>query len=489
MNHQKIREKNKKNPINGEILNIKNGESQSLSISGVDLERIFFQNSKSGFKIKILDHKNEIINRKTYNIIKDESLIVKSVIIYDKSKTKYELTLTLKEEKKQGNLFEGFSKNLRITRKDLKYTSAYHLINNTTPSEQFNLNKDGDFTGHRYIRNEVIGGINNNIIIGGDKNDNLAGGKGDDVIIGHKSFDALFGQEGDDILIGGKGDDGLWGGAGNDILDGGDGIDDLYGDDEHSNSRTISPYDGSQRGNDIIFGGSGNDRIEGQKNNDYLAGGTGNDLYVFSANDGINIIVEYGNEENTISIDDYFFHQLRFERYDNHLMISSTDSHPNNLVIIIKNQYAEDGYKIKQLQTRSYLRHGNENDKKCHETVVSNIVRKHAGDSNKLLVELSYAKDLGDTYRTDISEVFCEKMPDMEKLTGEKLSEVLKEKNNALREMYTENTLYFGENLPDIGPIIHALSSFAPKEASQANIKHLNIPIDNLAKGFITARN
>lgn len=463
-----------------------NEEMKTISIHRVSPKRIFFQNVDSGFKIKIFNSKNEIINRKIYNIIKDGVLTIKSIIIHDNNNKTHELFLTLKEKERKEYLFDGLSKDILITRRDLKYISAHHFINHTTPSVKLHLNKDKNFKGHKHIRNEVIGGTHNNIIIGGDKNDNLAGGTGDDVIIGHRSFDALFGQEGDDILIGGEGNDGLAGGADNDILDGGDGNDELHGD-----ADGFGPHacENRWRGNDIIFGGKGNDKIEGQKNNDYLAGGTGNDLYVFSANDGINIIVEYGNEENTISIDDYFFHQLKFDRYGNHLMISSTDSHPNNLVIIIQNQYAEDGYKIKHLQTKSYLRHGDENDKKHHEIMINNIVRRHTKDPDKLLAELSYLSDLGDAFRTDLSEYFFTEMLDNEKITGKKLSEVLKEKNNALREMYIEDSLYFGENLPDIGPIIHALSSFAPKEASQANIKYLNIPIDNLAKGFITARN
>ena len=347
-------------------------------------------------------------------------------------------------------------------------------------------NKIKSFNGENQlpvISRKVIAGTDNDIIIGGSENDNLAGGKGHDIIIGNKSFDSLFGQEDNDILIGGEGNDGLWGGAGNDILDGGDGIDDLYGDDEHSYSRIISSDDGSQRGNDIIFAGSGNDRIEGQKNNDYLAGGTGNDLYVFSAHDGINMIVEYSDEENTISIDDYFFHQLKFERYGNHLMISSTESHANNLVIVIHNQYAENGYKVKNLHTRSYLRHGSEKEKKCHTMVINNIVSRNAQNPEKILMKSNHIKDYGDHYHTDLSEVFCDKMPDTEKTTERELRDILIEKNNALREMYLENTLYFGDNLPDINNIIHALSSFAPQEASGININYLKnqIPLDNLA--------
>ncbi|HGD4197864.1 TPA: calcium-binding protein [Yersinia enterocolitica] len=486
MPQHKISNKNKRKSTIGEILEIYTGETKSIAIYGISLKRIFFQNSKSGFKVNILNNKNKIINRKIYKIIENEKLTIKSIIIHDKENEKHELFLALKEDKRKGKSYDGLSKELLLTRKDLKFTSAYHLIQNTTTSEKFHLSKNDSFIGNKCIKNNVIGGSGNNLITGSDKNDNLAGGDGNDIIIGHRSFDAIFGQAGNDILIGGEGDDGLAGGAGNDILDGGDGNDELHGD-----ADGFGPYacESNWRGNDIIFGGRGDDRIEGGKNHDYLAGGLGNDRYIFSEYDGINLIVEYGNEENTISIDDYFFHQLKFDRYGNHLMILSTDSHPNNLVIIIQNQYAEDGYKIKHLQTKSYLRHGDENDKKHHEIMINNIVRRHTKDPDKLLAELSYLSDLGDAFRTDLSEYFFTEMLDNEKITGKKLSEVLKEKNNALREMYIEDSLYFGENLPDIGPIIHALSSFAPKEASQANIKYLNIPIDNLAKGFITARN
>ncbi|EPP1024049.1 calcium-binding protein [Yersinia enterocolitica] len=459
---------------------------KTISIHRVSPKRIFFQNVDSGFKIKIFNSKNEIINRKIYNIIKDGVLTIKSIIIHDNNNKTHELFLTLKEKERKEYLFDGLSKDILITRRDLKYISAHHFINHTTPSVKLHLNKDKNFKGHKHIRNEVIGGTHNNIIIGGDKNDNLAGGTGDDVIIGHRSFDALFGQEGDDILIGGEGNDGLAGGAGNDILDGGDGDDELHGD-----ADGFGPYacESNWRGNDIIFGGRGDDRIEGGKNNDYLAGGVGNDRYIFSAYDGINMIVEYSGEENTVSIADYFFHQLKFERYGNHLVISSKEQHANNLVIVIKDQYSEDGCKVKNLQTKSYLRYGSESDKASYKIVVKNIVMNHAQNHEKLVKEFSQISDFGDHYQVDLSTIFCAKMPDAEQITERTLREVLIEKNNALCEMYAENTLYFSENLPDISPIIHALSSFAPKEASQANIKYLNSQIDNFANSFITAKN
>ncbi|HDL7751229.1 TPA: calcium-binding protein [Yersinia enterocolitica] len=465
-----------------------NEEMKTISIYRTSPKRIFFQNGDSGFKIKILNSKNEIINRRIYNIIKDAELIIKSIIIHDNNNKTHELFLTLKDKERQENIFDGLSQDILITRKDLKYISAYHLIHHTTPSEIFYLNKDRNFKGYKHIRNKVIGGTGNNIIIGGNKNDNLAGGNGQDIIVGKQSFDALFGQAGDDILIGGKGNDGLAGGAGDDILDGGDGDDELHGD-----ADGFGPFasESSWRGNDIIFGGNGMDRIEGQKNNDYLAGGRGDDLYVFSAFDGINLIVEYSGEENTISIDDYFFHQLRFERYGNHLMISSTENHANNLVIVVKDQFSKNGYKVKHLQTKSYLRHGSEADKKCHEIVLNDLVKKYADNPSDSLKKLSDIKDFGDAYRTDLSELFYDKIPDIEKTTGIKLSDELIRRNNALREMYYETSIYFGDNLPDINHLLHTLSSFAPKEATQTNFNYFKpeIPMDNIANRFFTANN
>lgn len=446
-----------------------NEEMKTISIHRVSPKRIFFQNVDSGFKIKIFNSKNEIINRKIYNIIKDGVLTIKSIIIHDNNNKTHELFLTLKEKERKEYLFDGLSKDILITRRDLKYISAHHFINHTTPSVKLHLNKDKNFKGHKHIRNEVIGGTHNNIIIGGDKNDNLAGGTGDDVIIGHRSFDALFGQEGDDILIGGEGDDGLAGGAGNDILDGGDGDDELHGD-----ADGFGPYacESNWRGNDIILGGRGDDRIEGGKNNDYLAGGVGNDRYIFSAYDGINLIVEYGGEENTIYINDYFFYQLTFERYGNHLVISSKEQHANNLVVVIKDQYTEDGYKVKYLQTKPYLS-DDKDSYKNHEAMIKNIIKTHAQNPEEMLNKLSYIKDICNDYQVDLSDIFCEKIPDSEKLTGKKLSDLLIEKHNALHEMYANNMHYFGENLPDITHIIDALSSFSPKEALQTNIPYL----------------
>ncbi|MFL4558416.1 calcium-binding protein [Yersinia kristensenii] len=478
--------KNKMTPITGVLVN--NGEMKSIFLDYISPEKVFFQYADSKLKVIIIADNNYFFS-KTYHVIENGNFIVKSVILRDKNGIKNELFLTLTESKKRENFYNGPSKDLLLISEDLKYNSAYHLITNTHPSRNHTLSGDENFTGHKYIRNEVIGGEGNNTITGGDKNDNLAGGDGNDFIMGHDSFDSLFGQGGNDVLVGGNGNDGLAGGAGDDFLDGGEGDDELHGD---ADAFACFASESSWRGNDKIFGGKGNDRIEGQKNNDYLAGGTGNDLYVFSAYDGINMIVEYNDEENTISIDDYFFHQLKFNRYGNHLIISSTEDHPNNLVIVIKDQYAPDGYKVKNLQTKSYLGHCNEDNRVRYEELIQSMVKKNAGNPEELLAQLASRPDWGDFYRVDLSYVFGDKMPDTTKLTGKELIDVLHEKNNALQQMYIDNPTYFGENLPDIAYITEAISSFSPKEASQTNatyLKHYNVSIDNMTNHLLAINN
>jgi len=70
--------------------------------------------------------------------------------------------------------------------------------------------------------------------------------------------DTLYGGLGDDLLNGGSGNDRLYGHSGNDQLSGGDGHDKLYG--------------GSDR--DLLIGGLGMDYLYGGSDDDILIGGT-----------------------------------------------------------------------------------------------------------------------------------------------------------------------------------------------------------------------
>ncbi|CNK16633.1 putative hemolysin [Yersinia frederiksenii] len=449
-------------------------DKKTIYLDNLSLDNVFFHYSNSELIVTILDSDKNVLSEKHYEVVKNKNLIINSIILREKNGVKNELFLTLKEPYKEKNVYDGPNKYLLLTRKDLPYISAQNIISNTIPLKEVILNDNERLLGEKYIRNGVTGGKGNNTIIGGDKNDNLAGGDGNDIIFGHDSFDSLFGQNGNDVLVGGAGDDGLAGGDGDDYLDGGDGDDELQGDADGL-GLYAAEYQGC--GNDNIYGGKGNDLIIGGRNNDYLAGGEGDDLYGFSPSDGINLINEHSGEENTISILDRFFHQLNFERYGNHLVISGDEEKSDNLIIIIKDQYSKNGYKVKNLQTKSYLKHGSENDKKRQKKLLDIMVKQYANTPEKALSQLATKNDLGDFYRTDLSIGFSNQMPDLEKLKGTKLVDVLKVKNDQRVSAHKNQHLHSCDNIPDISQITFAISYFSPKDISQENsiyLKHDN---------------
>lgn len=108
------------------------------------------------------------------------------------------------------------------------------------------------------------------ILQGGDQDDEITGGSGDDQINGEDGDDKIAGGEGTDRLHGADGDDTLRGGEGDDILRGGEGGDTLHGD---AGDDQLFGYGGD----DTLSGGEGNDTAEGGQGNDHLLGGEGQD--------------------------------------------------------------------------------------------------------------------------------------------------------------------------------------------------------------------
>ncbi|WP_316015727.1 beta strand repeat-containing protein [Roseobacter sp. HKCCA0434] len=158
------------------------------------------------------------------------------------------------------------------------------------------LNVEESFVGGAGDDN-VVGDAGPNEILGDTGSDTLRGERGDDTVDGGMGDDALYGGEGDDLLIdvagddffdGGAGDDFIfmmrgdneaYGGVGNDLLVGGTGNDALSGED----------------GNDVLRGdlgrnGGGADTLTGGAGDDLLDGGLGADVFVFSTDDGSDVI-------------------------------------------------------------------------------------------------------------------------------------------------------------------------------------------------------
>lgn len=142
----------------------------------------------------------------------------------------------------------------------------------------------------------------------------LIGGAGLDTLTGSRGDDFLIGAAGNDVLHGGEGVDALQGGAGNDSLDGGEGddfviesanvnltltntslvgfgIDSLLSIEKGSltggagnNKLNASAF---TQGYVYLFGGAGNDTLQGSNGDDTLDGGIGNDALVGNAGDDV----------------------------------------------------------------------------------------------------------------------------------------------------------------------------------------------------------
>lgn len=100
--------------------------------------------------------------------------------------------------------------------------------------------------------NEIVGTIENDLLIGTEESELLRGYQGADI---------LSGMGGDDEILGGTGNDTLFGGEGNDRLAG-------------------------MAGDDVVFGDGGDDVLRAGIGNDQLSGGDGADEFLFYANIG-----------------------------------------------------------------------------------------------------------------------------------------------------------------------------------------------------------
>lgn len=147
-------------------------------------------------------------------------------------------------------------------------------------------------------KDTLYGGNGNDFANGGAGDDIIYGGKGADTLLGGGGKDTIYGEAGNDFLVGGGGADKLFGGDGDDILQGGPGNDILNGgkgrdtaDYSSFNKRVVidlgkksNTHTTKQGGTDTfisienVTGGSGNDKLSGDKNANTLSGGDGDDV-------------------------------------------------------------------------------------------------------------------------------------------------------------------------------------------------------------------
>ncbi|MEG4328159.1 calcium-binding protein [Microcoleus sp. herbarium5] len=136
-----------------------------------------------------------------------------------------------------------------------------------------------------------IGGIlwsGDDYFEGNSGNDKFYGADGNDAAKGGTENDQLFGENGNDVLEGELGDDYLEGGSDDDKYYGGDGND--LGDDDGGNGITWSGHDYFEggKGNDTFYGADGNDMAYGGEGDDFIRGENGRDtIYGGGENDNI----------------------------------------------------------------------------------------------------------------------------------------------------------------------------------------------------------
>ncbi len=192
------------------------------------------------------------------------------------------------------------------------YSLALQGING--PTENYTVTiAETDPYGITEESDDVTGTSSADIVDLLDGDDSFAGGDGNDEVQGSNGNDDIQGEIGDDLLNGGGHDDTLSGGTGNDTLLGGSGDDSLLGDDDDDVINGGNGADDIQGGagedsiiggkdDDVIDGGSGLDTIEGGFGNDTMDGGDGADTFVVIANNGQDVINNFGNGPDVIDV-------------------------------------------------------------------------------------------------------------------------------------------------------------------------------------------
>jgi Ca2+-binding RTX toxin-like protein len=151
-----------------------------------------------------------------------------------------------------------------------------------------------DFADGNDQANVIFGNGGCDYLRGDGGDDSLHGGNHDDAIIGDDP--SGMGQQGDDLLWGGSGNDVIAGQGGDDNLDGGNGRDLLIGGNgnDYANGGMGEDFIIGGNGRDTLLGGWNDDCLAGQLGNDSMRGGTGNDL--MSGGDGEDTM--YGGSHN-----------------------------------------------------------------------------------------------------------------------------------------------------------------------------------------------
>lgn len=127
--------------------------------------------------------------------------------------------------------------------------------------------------------------------------------KAGSTVTGSQGDDVTYGGTGNETLIAKGGNDALFGGAGNDLMHGGSGQDLLQGGEGADMLHAGSGQnllDGGA-GDDLLFGGRGSSLLVGGTGNDIIRTGWGSDVILFNRGDGSDTVYSDRAGDNTLS--------------------------------------------------------------------------------------------------------------------------------------------------------------------------------------------
>ncbi|WP_405339384.1 hypothetical protein [Fibrobacter sp.] len=312
-------------------------DGDHIDLSGLTLNDSYTAIVKGGFGIdRILGAKGLgdcFLFGETGFTVKDDKEKVKSAYYYPAS---YDLAAGSASEPVSGNYITSNGTGLNVifggaggdtivggAGNDVIFGDGGHYDVGSKTAKRYDIYETGD-------SDTIFGGDGKDLIFGGAGDDTIRGGKGDDTIHGGLGNDTIAGDEDDDKLYGYDGIDVIFGDGfdksalastfpkgygpdnyddrimpnfgfdykkfngsslsgnkvnepaaftanyGNDWIEGNDGSDVIFGDSGDENGGIDRIFGGS--GNDLIDGDGGNDNIDGGIGEDVIYGGRGNDV-------------------------------------------------------------------------------------------------------------------------------------------------------------------------------------------------------------------
>ncbi|MDQ1924704.1 calcium-binding protein [Massilia pseudoviolaceinigra] len=158
----------------------------------------------------------------------------------------------------------------------------------------FGFNPDGSPT--TMVQTGTSG---NDKLAGSQIDDTIIGGAGQDTLEGNGGNDVMRGDDGNDAMNGGEGTDRLDGGTGHDTIVGGNGSDELFGG---AGNDHLSDG-GLQVDQNQVYGGDGDDVLEGRFGGGSYSGGNGNDTLTMTY--GIQVADGGAGNDTLVATDGY----------------------------------------------------------------------------------------------------------------------------------------------------------------------------------------